>query len=155
VYFTSLRITSLLCCKILPRMHHTNGIILVFIDTGMKKQDKNTPTLPIGKVAERLDVSVETIRLYERRGLILVTKTRGNQRLFSESDIERLRCIRTAINEHKISIEGIRRIQSLSMLGTYSMLDGSACKMPGPSSLGCRMLDLQRQKERVCRTRLS
>ena len=90
----------------------TNGIILVFIDTGMKKQDKNTPTLPIGKVAERLKVSVETIRLYERRGLILVTKTEGNQRLFSEADIERLQCIRTAINEHKISIEGIRRIQS-------------------------------------------
>ncbi|MGA7161639.1 MAG: MerR family transcriptional regulator [Bacteroidota bacterium] len=79
----------------------------------MNKHDKNTPTLPIGKVAEKLHISVETIRLYERRGLILVTKTEGNQRLFSESDIERLQCIRTAINAHKISMEGIRRMQSL------------------------------------------
>jgi len=78
----------------------------------MTKQDKNTPVFSIGIVAEKLGVSVETIRLYERRGLILVTKTEGNQRLFSESDVERLQCIRTAINEHKISIEGIRRIQS-------------------------------------------
>ena len=78
----------------------------------MKKQGKNTPIYSIGVVAEKLGVSVETIRLYERRGLILITKTEGNQRLFSESDIERLQCIRTAINEHKISIEGIRRIQS-------------------------------------------
>jgi MerR family transcriptional regulator, heat shock protein HspR len=77
----------------------------------MKKHD-TTPTLLIGKVAEKLGVSVETIRLYERKGLILSTKTDGNQRLFSQSDIERIRCIRIAINEHKISIEGIRRIQS-------------------------------------------
>jgi MerR family transcriptional regulator, heat shock protein HspR len=76
----------------------------------MKKHD--TPILPIGRAAEKLGVSVETIRLYERKGLILTTKTDGNQRLFSQSDLERIRCIRIAINEHKISIEGIRRIQS-------------------------------------------
>jgi MerR family transcriptional regulator/heat shock protein HspR len=90
-----------------------NGIILVFIDTGMKKQDKNTPTLLIGDVAEKLGISPESIRLYDRMGLVVITKTKGNQRLFSQSDMERLECIRTAINEHKISIEGIRRIQSL------------------------------------------
>jgi len=78
----------------------------------MSKEDKHTPSLSIGSVAQKLGVSVETIRLYERRGLILITKTEGNQRLYSESDIERLQCIRTAINEQKISIEGIRRIQS-------------------------------------------
>ena len=79
----------------------------------MKKQDKNTPELTIGSVAKTLGISAESIRLYERKGLILITKTEGNQRLFSQSDVERLECIRTAINEHKISIEGIRRIQSL------------------------------------------
>jgi MerR family transcriptional regulator, heat shock protein HspR len=79
----------------------------------MKKQDKNTPSLLIGEVSEKLGISPESIRLYERKGLIIATKTEGNQRLFSQSDIERLECIRTAINEHKISIEGIRRIQSL------------------------------------------
>jgi MerR family transcriptional regulator, heat shock protein HspR len=78
----------------------------------MKKQE-NTPELSIGEAAQSLYISVETIRLYERKGLILITKTDGNQRLFSKSDIERIKCIRTAINEHKISIEGIRRIQSL------------------------------------------
>ena len=78
----------------------------------MTSETKNEPGYSIGRVARRLGVSVETIRLYERRGLILVAKSEGNQRLYSESDIERLQCIRTAINEHKISIEGIRRIQS-------------------------------------------
>ncbi|MCX8057653.1 MAG: MerR family transcriptional regulator, partial [Ignavibacteria bacterium] len=36
-----------------------------------------------------------------------------NQRLYSEKDIERLKCIRNSINEKKISIEGIKRIFSL------------------------------------------
>jgi len=79
----------------------------------MIDQDKNTPILSIGTVAQKLGISVETIRLYERRGILLCVKTGGNQRLFSQSDIDRIICIRTAINEHKISIEGICRIQSL------------------------------------------
>ncbi len=74
--------------------------------------DKSQQTYSIGEAAEMLKISVETIRLYERRGLLLTVKTGNSQRVFSESDIERIRCIRTAINEHKISIEGIRRIQS-------------------------------------------
>ncbi len=77
----------------------------------MQTQDSNT--FSIGEVAEILKISVETIRLYERRGLILTVKADNSQRVFSDSDVERIKCIRTAINDHKISIEGIRRIQSL------------------------------------------
>ncbi len=79
----------------------------------MQDHTNDSPTLSIGEVAEILKISVETIRLYERKGLLLTSKTDGHQRVFSESDVERIKCIRTAINEHKISIEGIRRIQSL------------------------------------------
>ncbi|MCX6144388.1 MAG: MerR family transcriptional regulator [Ignavibacteriales bacterium] len=80
----------------------------------MKNNDYNeTPLHSIGTVARMLGVSVQTLRMYERRGLILAQKSAGNQRLYSQSDIERLKCIRTAISNHKISIEGIRRIQSM------------------------------------------
>ena len=72
-----------------------------------------TPLYTIGSVARFLGVSVHTLRMYERRGLILTQKSTGNQRLYSQSDIERLKCIRMSISEHKISIEGIRRIQSM------------------------------------------
>lgn len=78
----------------------------------MKKPDRDKPKYSIGTIAERLGISIETIRLYERSGLILTTKTGGNQRLFSESDIDRLQCIRKAINKEKLSIAGIRRIYS-------------------------------------------
>jgi MerR family transcriptional regulator, heat shock protein HspR len=71
------------------------------------------PVFNIGAVARMLTVSVQTLRLYEQRGLILVQKSAGNQRRYAAADVERLRCIRDAITQHKISIEGIRRIQSL------------------------------------------
>lgn len=76
-------------------------------------QREDRAVFDIGSVARMLNVSVQTLRLYERRGLILVQKSPGNQRRYSARDIERLRCIREAIACHKISIEGIRRLQSL------------------------------------------
>ena len=45
--------------------------------------------------------------------LILPAKSPGNQRLYSEGDVERIRCIRRAIADEKIGIEGIRRLHSL------------------------------------------
>jgi MerR family transcriptional regulator/heat shock protein HspR len=91
-----------------------DGTILVFKNIGMNENDnKEMPLFSIGTVAQMLGVSVQTLRLYERRGLILAHKSSGNQRLYSQSDIERLKCIRTSIGKHKISIEGIRRIQSM------------------------------------------
>jgi MerR family transcriptional regulator/heat shock protein HspR len=79
----------------------------------MNKNQDDNPIYSIGTVSRMLEISVETIRLYERRGLMLASRSDGRQRIYSEADVERLRCIRAAINEHKISIEGIRRIQSL------------------------------------------
>jgi hypothetical protein len=90
-----------------------NGMIVVFRNTAMEPKDNHIPLHTIATVAGMLGVSVETLRLYDRRGLILVHKTEGNQRLYSESDVERLRCIRSAINEHKISIEGIRHMHAM------------------------------------------
>ena len=67
----------------------------------------------IGTVARMLGVSVQSLRMYERVGLILPTKSPGNQRLYSESDVHRLKCIRSAISDQKISIQGMRRVHAL------------------------------------------
>jgi MerR family transcriptional regulator/heat shock protein HspR len=79
----------------------------------MKTKNKEANSYSIGEVAKILDVSVQTLRLYEERGLILIQKTEGNQRFYTEEDIDRIRCIRKAINEEKISMAGIQRIFSL------------------------------------------
>ncbi len=79
----------------------------------MNPQDPNTPVYSIGSAARMLGVSVQTLRLYEAEGLILPEKSVGGQRRYSAADIERLRCIRQAITEQKIGINGIRHMQSL------------------------------------------
>lgn len=75
----------------------------------------------ISTAARILKISVHTMRMYEREGLILPFKSSGNQRLYSEIDIERLRCIRKAINEDKIGIEGIRRM--LALIPCWAMVE--------------------------------
>jgi len=73
----------------------------------------DVPTYSIGTVARILGISVFTLRMYEREGLIISHKAASTHRLYAESDIERLKCIRRAINEEKLSIAGIRKIYSM------------------------------------------
>ncbi|RPI12741.1 MAG: MerR family transcriptional regulator [Ignavibacteriae bacterium] len=71
------------------------------------------PIYPISVAAKLLGISIHTVRMYEKEGLILPNKSEGNQRLYSKIDLERIMCIRRTINEDKISIAGIRGILSL------------------------------------------
>ena len=71
------------------------------------------PVYTISTAARLLKISIPTLRMYEREGLIIPFKSKGNQRRYSEMDLERLRCVRHAINEDKMGIEGIRRVLSL------------------------------------------
>jgi MerR family transcriptional regulator/heat shock protein HspR len=82
-------------------------------DSLKKTADEELPVFPISAAAKILNISVHTLRMYERQGLIIPYKKSTNHRLYSQSDIERLRCIRHAINDLKISIAGIKAMQSL------------------------------------------
>ncbi|MDZ7764938.1 MAG: MerR family transcriptional regulator [Melioribacteraceae bacterium] len=55
---------------------------------------KDKPIYPIRTAAELLGISIHTLRMYEREGLIIPHKTSGNQRSYSQDDIERIECIR-------------------------------------------------------------
>lgn len=74
---------------------------------------QNEPIFPISAAAKLLNISVHTLRMYEREGLFIPYKKESNQRSYSKADIERIECIRNAINELKISINGIKTIYSL------------------------------------------
>jgi MerR family transcriptional regulator/heat shock protein HspR len=71
------------------------------------------PRYKISVAAEKLGITVHTLRMYEREGLIIPFKKDSSQRLYSDKDLERINCIRNAINEEKVSIQGIKRIFSL------------------------------------------
>jgi MerR family transcriptional regulator/heat shock protein HspR len=72
-----------------------------------------TPPLSIGDAARAMGISVNLLRLYENEGLILPARTEGNQRRYSREDLERVSCIRRAIQEEKMTISSIRKIMAL------------------------------------------
>lgn len=75
--------------------------------------DFDEPMLSIGIVANKIGVSPETIRLYEREGLIIPYKSEKGTRSFSLHDLSRLRCIRDLIQNEKLNIAGIKRLLAL------------------------------------------
>jgi MerR family transcriptional regulator/heat shock protein HspR len=77
------------------------------------KKLSTSPNYTISTAARLLDISVHTLRMYEKEGLIIPFKSDGNQRRYSDTDLERIRCIRRSINDDKIGIEGIRRMLAL------------------------------------------
>ena len=73
----------------------------------------NEPIFPIRTAAKLLKISVHTLRMYERESLIIPFKKETSHRLYSKDDLVRIECIRNAINQQKISINGIKTIYSL------------------------------------------
>ena len=71
------------------------------------------PILTIGTVADKLNVAVQTVRLYEHEGLVIPHKTSSGRRMYSVHDLERLRCVRKMITEHGLNLQGIKKIMSL------------------------------------------
>jgi MerR family transcriptional regulator/heat shock protein HspR len=101
---------------------------------------QSIPKYKISEAAKLLGISVHTLRMYEREGLIIPYKKSTNQRLYSDDDIERLKCIRNAINEEKISIEGIKRIFSLVpcwAIVNCSLQDFESCEALKSSNQPC------------------
>ena len=83
---------------------------------------RDIPLYPISSAAKLLNISVHTLRMYEKNGLILPYKKESNHRLYSESDIDRLKCIRKAINQRKISINGIKTLYAMIPCWQVAML---------------------------------
>ena len=71
------------------------------------------PVYTISIAAKLLGISISTLRMYEKEGLIIPHKSQGNQRLYSYNDIGRIASIRKNIKEGRISINGIRAIFSI------------------------------------------
>ncbi len=74
-----------------------------------EEKKKDLPLYAIGIAAELLGTTEQTLRLYEKHGLIK-TSRRGRIRFYSENDIKWLKCLRDLIHKYKISIAGIKKL---------------------------------------------
>jgi MerR family transcriptional regulator/heat shock protein HspR len=66
----------------------------------------------ISVAADRADMQIQNLRVYERRGLLEPARTSGGTRLYSEADIEVLRRI-SALLAEGLNLAGIRRVLEL------------------------------------------
>lgn len=116
----------------------------------------NDPIYTISNAAKLLKTSVYTLRMYEREGLILPFRKTSKQRLFSDQDLERVRCIQKTIKKEKIKIEGIRRI--LALLPCWSIInctseDRENCEYFNNYTKPCWMINHENNKctDQECR----
>src|SRR5690625_707723 len=75
--------------------------------------DKDKPLYVISVAAELVDMHPQTLRLYERKGLIEPSRSAGKTRLYSQRDIEHLREIRRLTQELGVNLAGVEEIIKL------------------------------------------
>jgi MerR family transcriptional regulator/heat shock protein HspR len=61
----------------------------------------------ISSVAEMYEIHPQTLRLYEREGLLKPSRTEGNTRLYTDEDLERLELILSLARDLGVNISGI------------------------------------------------
>jgi MerR family transcriptional regulator, heat shock protein HspR len=64
----------------------------------------------ISMAAEMLGMHPQTLRKYERLGLIQPSRTIGSMRLYSREELERLRLIKHLVDELGINLAGVQRL---------------------------------------------
>ena len=69
--------------------------------------------LMISAVAERFEIHPQTLRLYEREGLLRPTRSAGNTRLYDEESIERLETILALTRDMGVNLAGVEVILEL------------------------------------------
>jgi MerR family transcriptional regulator/heat shock protein HspR len=68
----------------------------------------------ISMAAEHLGMHPQTLRKYERLGLIQPTRTVGSMRLYSREELERVRLIKRLVDEVGINLAGVQRLLTIA-----------------------------------------
>ena len=82
--------------------------------TDQNALDNDEPYYVISVVARMLQVHTQTLRYYEREGLLEPARSKGNIRLYSRSDIDKLRRIKTLIDDLGINLAGVQVVLHMS-----------------------------------------
>ena len=72
--------------------------------------DRGRPLYRISVVAEMLSLHPQTLRLYERKGLIRPSRTTGRTRLYSAADVEDIRLILRLSRDLGVNLAGVEII---------------------------------------------
>jgi MerR family transcriptional regulator, heat shock protein HspR len=76
----------------------------------MKKRGR---TYTISAVADNYDIHPQTLRLYEREGLLKPSRSEGNTRLYTDADLERLEVILSLTRDLGVNLAGVEIILNM------------------------------------------
>ncbi len=74
---------------------------------------KKSQYLMISAVAERFDIHPQTLRLYEREGLITPKRSNGNTRLYDDETIRRLEIVLALTREMGVNLAGVEVVLNM------------------------------------------
>ena len=77
----------------------------------MKRRKGGTYT--ISAVAAQYEIHPQTLRLYEREGLLQPSRSEGNTRLYTDSDLERLEVILSLTRDLGVNLAGVEIILNM------------------------------------------
>jgi len=75
---------------------------------------QHEPVFQISIVSRMIGLHQQTIRSYERIGLVKPHRTAGNTRLFSHADVERLRTVTRLVNDLGVNLAGVDVIMRMT-----------------------------------------
>lgn len=76
-------------------------------------KDRRLGAYMIGVVSMRYEVHPQTLRLYEREGLLKPSRTEGKTRLYSDEDLERLEFILNLTRDLGVNLAGVEVVLNL------------------------------------------
>ena len=68
----------------------------------------------ISMAARLLDMHPQTLRKYERLGLVRPTRTVGSMRVYTHDELERLRLIKHLVEEAGVNLAGVQRLLEIA-----------------------------------------
>jgi len=74
---------------------------------------RNQAAYMISVVSEQYEIHPQTLRLYEREGLLKPSRTEGNTRLYTDKDLERLEVILSLTRELGVNLAGVEIILNM------------------------------------------
>jgi MerR family transcriptional regulator, heat shock protein HspR len=74
---------------------------------------KRANTFTISAVAEQFELHPQTLRMYEREGLLKPSRSEGNTRLYTDADLERLEIILSLTRDLGVNLAGVEIILNM------------------------------------------
>lgn len=72
------------------------------------------PVFIISVAARLLEMHPQTLRKYEREGLVAPSRTSGNLRLYSDEDLQRLRQVKYLVGELGLNVAGVQLVMEMT-----------------------------------------